>query len=120
MNTIILPDGTKIEVADTNLVSDGYHTFGELYEHRCLLWAWIVSEIGGRSRTGFKTRKNDKGEEWEGWFIAGLHRPGGQITYHLPNSMWFLVDAPELERNVNYDGHTSDDVIRLIRTILKP
>ena len=43
MNTIYLPDGTEVNVADTNLVSDGYLHVWELYEHRCLLWAMVVS-----------------------------------------------------------------------------
>ncbi len=119
MNTIFLPDGTEINVADTNLVSDGYHTFGELYQHRCLLWAWIVSAIGGGSSAGFKTRKDNNGAEWEGWFIAGLNTTDGQITYHLPIAMWDLVHAQEIERNDRYDGHTSADVVRRITAILE-
>lgn len=124
MNTIYLPDGTEVNVADTNLVSDGYHTFGELYEHRCLLWAMVVStydESIGRDDfecPTFKTRKNSEGEEWAGWFIAGIDTPHGQISYHLPDTMWDLVDAPEIERNDKYDGHTSADVVKRITEIL--
>lgn len=116
---IVMPDGYRVPVTNTDDVSDGYHTFGELYEHRCLLWAWIVSTIGHASGTGFKTRKDSQGNEIDGWFIAGMHRPSGQLTYHLPSSMWFLVDAPEIERNTGYDGHTSADVAQRIRSILK-
>ena len=118
MNTIYLPDGTEVNVADTNLVSDGYHTFGELYQHRCLLWAWIVTAVVTMWGCGFKTRKNSEGEEWQGWFIAGMNTKDGQITYHLPTSMWDLVHAPEIERNDKYDGHTSDDVVKRLRVIL--
>ena len=123
MNTISLPDGTWFNVEDTNIVSDGYHTFGELYEHRCLLWAMIINvydeAIGGDfGFVPFKTRKNSEGAEWEGWFIAGMNTKDGQITYHLPNDMWDLVDAPEIERNDKYDGHTSEDVVKRIRTFL--
>ena len=122
MNTIYLPDGTEVNVADTNLVSDGYHTFGELYEHRCLLFAWVISTIGVNIDAYrdllFKTRKNSEGEEWVGWFIAGINMPEGQVTYHLPMSMWDLVHAPEIERNDRYDGHTSDDVVKRITEIL--
>jgi len=118
VNTIILPDGTEVNVADTNLVSDGYHTFVELYQHRCLLWAYIVSTLGVASMSGFKTRKNSEGDEWEGWFIAGMNYPDGQITYHLPDSMWDLVHAPVIERNDRYDGHTSADVVKRITEIL--
>ncbi|MET4695217.1 hypothetical protein V5J35_000855 [Endozoicomonas sp. NE40] len=34
-NKIILP-------CDVSQVSDGYHTFAELYDHRCLLWVNVL------------------------------------------------------------------------------
>lgn len=123
MSTIYLPDGTWFNTEDTNLVSDGYHTFGELYQHRCLLFAWVISAIGANIEAYrdliFKTRKNREGAEWVGWFIAGINMPEGQITYHLPIAMWDLVHAQEIERNDRYDGHTSDDVVKRITAILE-
>lgn len=35
---ITLPSGLTVE-CDAEQVSDGYHTFGELYAHRCILFA---------------------------------------------------------------------------------
>lgn len=123
MNTIFLPDGTWFNVGDTNIVSDGYHTFGELYEHRCLLFAWVISAIGANSDAYrdllFKTRKNSVGVEWVEWFIAGINMPEGQVAYHLPMSMWDLVHAPEIDCIDRYDGYTSDDVVKRIRAILE-
>jgi hypothetical protein len=99
----------------TGETSDGYHTFDELYKHRCLLFAWVLMYTWN----GFKTRKNDKGEEWPGWFIAGVNTPFGQITYHLPDELWDLVLSQEIERNIGYDGHTSNDVIERMTQVLK-
>ena len=116
---IYLPNDVKIPVADTNLVGDGYHTFGELYEHRCYLFAWILNvfdpELG---YSCFKTLKNDTGEAWVGWFIAGIETPVGQITYHLPIDMWDMLDVKTIEYNSTYDGHSSADVIERIKILL--
>lgn len=120
MNTIYLPDNTEVFVADTNLVSDGYHTFGELYEHRCKLFALLINTfdpVFGYSC--FKTRQNDKGETWDGWFIAGLNTPAGQISYHLPDELWDVVDAKIIEYNDTYDKHTSDDVLMRLVELMR-
>jgi len=93
---------------DLKNVSDGYHTFGELYEHRDLLFLNLVV---ANSAIAFKTRLNDAGEAWEGWFILGMNTEFGQITYHLPEKYWDAAEVKEIERNFDYDGHTPDDVL---------
>jgi len=115
MNELITPNGKIAIDCEPGQVSDGYHTFDELYEHRCLLWAGLLNWQDGT----FKTRKNDKGEEWPGWFIAGLNTPWGQITYHLPDSMWELVHCDEIERNDQYDGHTPHDTTERLRNAIE-
>ena len=106
-NKLILP-------CDVNQVSDGYHTFQELYEHRCLLWVNLLNRINQHkhsNETAYKTRKDDQGNEMKGWFIAALNIPGDmQLTYHLPENLWSLLNIPEMEKNHNYDGHSSKDV----------
>jgi hypothetical protein len=115
VSELIAPNGKITIDCEPGQVSDGYHTFDELYEHRCLLFAawcrWMPET--------FKTRKNDKGEELQGWFIAGFNTPWGQVTYHLPDSIWDLVDAFEIDRNFDYDGHTSQDVAQRLRKMLE-
>lgn len=99
-------------------MSDGYHTFGELYEHRCKLFALLVNTFDlAFGYEPFKTLKNDKGETWEGWFIAGMETPVGQVTYHLPIDMWDMVDAKVIDCNSRYDGHTSSDVLKRLELL---
>ena len=56
-------------------MSDGYHTFDELYEHRCLLF--IVLCLQNKSRAFWRPH-------YEGWPLLGLTiaEPVGQ-TYYL-------------------------------------
>lgn len=115
---------TPIEVpCDAGEVSDGYHTFNELYEHRCLLFCVIIEALGRADDLKrwniWKSRKHHDETEMEGWFIAGAepnHKNLKPITYHLPNSMWdYIKNVPELKRAPKWDGHTSQNVIERLK-----
>ena len=109
-------DTKLILPCDVGEVSDGYHTFDELYNHRCTLWCIILTD---NKELAFKTKLNDKKEVMEGWFIAGLDTPYGQITYHLPMSMYDRLNVKEIEYNANYDGHDSEDALLRLRKFLE-
>lgn len=102
---------------DKGNMSDGYHTFNELYEHRHALFLNLIQSNQGRA---FKTLRNQRNEQWDGWFIAGLNTEYGQITYHLPISYWDKTNAKEVYNNADYDGHTSADVVRRLMLLLQP
>lgn len=96
-------------------VSDGYHTFDELYEHRCLLFC-LAQRCTLKT---WKSKKHDDGTEFEGWFIAGIDLPTGTISYHLPLSMWNLCPASEYPLAPKWDGHTPSDVCQRIKKYLE-
>jgi hypothetical protein len=101
----------------TGETSDGYHTFNELYEHRHTLFAIVLRS---HPQSAWKTWREQNGEIWEGWFIAGLNTEFGQVSYHLPAEWWErLPDVREIERNSGYDGHTSADVLERLRLIVE-
>lgn len=109
-----LPDEEKMKI------SDGYHTFEELYDHRHALWVnylnqleWLVDTAfaGSTETTSWKSKKNHAGEEWEGWFLAGNgYEAGKQKSYHLPMKYWDMLNVIELEKAPDFDGHNSKDV----------
>ena len=107
-------DNTLLIPFPTGDVSDGYHTFNELYDHRCLLW---INLCLSHPDNCFKTNRDDKGSVWPGWFILGMNTQHGMMTYHIPVQYWQLLDSiKEIESNKDYDGHTSDDVLdRLLK-----
>ena len=98
----------------TDIISDGYHTFGELYEHRCLLFVWLMNLHRDRS---FKTRKHDDSSEFPGWFVGVIVSDFGEIAYHLPDRMWDMANVPEVERHTTYDGSTQLDTLERLRQI---
>ncbi len=101
-------------------VSDGYHTFDELYEHRYRLFIAYLNTLEEWRQQEFshvktipywKSRINSEGESYEGYFVAGIE---DKITYHLPNRLWDKTLVPEIP-NGRWDGHTPQDILeRLI------
>jgi hypothetical protein len=105
---------------NTNLISDGYHTFGELYNHRIALYiALCKSFYDAGSHFVWRSLKHSDGSVMEGWFVMGINDESKkQITYHLPMSEWdnvsFAIDLPNAPP---WDGHTSEDVLNRLRLL---
>jgi hypothetical protein len=99
--------------------SDGYHTFKELYEHRHMLFIALMHMMPGLS---WRSKLHADGTSFHGWFIAGISLPKGDITYHLPNELWTLIDGSNIKVLPNapeWDGHTANDVIERLRDFNK-
>ena len=111
-----------ISGVDQNLISDGYHTFGELYDHRIELWialCRIASKLETNRPLIWKSTRHSDGSFMEGWFVLGMHRePGMQITYHLPNSRWIdCAFANTWEFGPDFDRHTPSEVVERLKTL---
>lgn len=96
---------------DLAQLSDGYHTFAELYEHRHALFIALCRRL---DLCAWRSRQHADGTSFPGWFIMGLYRaPGEQITYHLPERLWDRTHFVEtLDHAPEWDGHTSAEVVR--------
>ena len=104
---------------ETGQVSDGYHTFDELYEHRCLLF---LNLMAGRPEVSWRARRHEDGSAIKGYWIAGMRLPSGDVTYHVPNRLWRLLDGHTVEtraRAPKWDGHTSAEALRRLKTALR-
>lgn len=105
---------------DVNAVSDGYHTFGELYDHRCVLYIALCAVINKTNYEVWRSVKHSDGSQWDGWFVLGINSaPGEQVTYHLPESLWDKCDFAEtLKCAPEFDGHTSSDVLQRLNELI--
>ncbi len=103
------------EFVNKGEISDGYHTFNELYEHRNTLF---VALCGAMDDVGlyeiWRSKTQSDGTKIEGYFLLGIHiKKGNQISYHLPMKFWDVTDFVEtLDVAPEFDGHTSDDVLK--------
>lgn len=99
---------------ETDEITDGFHTFGELYDHRRALTAVLAAgaaDIGDSWRS--KAHHPDDSPMFEGgYFIVGIELPTGTITYHYKLSHWddFAI-VPELEHAPKWDGATPADTV---------
>jgi hypothetical protein len=111
-----MPPIVKVTIPDGVEVSDGYHTFTELYEHRCLLWIAFCKLHGG----AWKSRVHSDGSKIDGWFLLGLGtKRGHQATYHLPDAAWNITSfAQEFEIAPEFDGHTSEVVMDRLKAFV--
>ncbi len=108
-------------------ISDGYHTFDELYEFRMLYnaaffnnMAYLSDELGAGSRP-VKSKKHSDGEACfgGGWFIVLVDLPTGQISNHYEMKDWHLFQIDEVEKAPKWDGHTPKDVAKRLRAYLE-
>ena len=113
-------DSTK----DMGEVSDGYHTFNELYEYRLLYNASMFNELAKQNLYDVhKSKRHSDGEIPFGdpnWFIVMAELPTGQISNHYEMKDWDLFDIPEKETANKWDGHTPKDVTERLRRFLTP
>ena len=109
---------------DMGEVSDGYHTFNELYEYRLLYNASMFNELAKQNLYDVhKSKRHSDGEIPFGdsnWFIVMAELPTGQISNHYEMKDWDLFDIPEKEIANEWDGHTPKDVAERLRRFLTP
>lgn len=83
-------------------MSDGFHTFDELYDHRCLLFINLCL-----TRPNLCAWKQD----YEEWFCLYCELDSGQISYHVPNKYRSLIlNKIRMDVAYDFDGHNSKNV----------
>lgn len=92
-------------------ISDGYHTFDELYYHRMILFSVILNH---NKEISWKARRHHDGTMFDGCFICGIETPEGHYTYHYKLEHWDIFTVKELECAPEYDGHKPKDITRLL------
>ena len=118
INNLILESKTSGEIS-TKEISDGHHTFGELYRHRVALFCTLCNllpEISWKSKKHFD---EDNDPMFNESFIAGINTPEGIATYHIKLKYWEMFDIPELERAPRYDSYSNEDVIDRVLSLNK-
>ncbi len=113
---IALPNGIK-----TGDVSDGYHTFDELYKFRKVYNAVLFNGWAKQGKYDVhKSTKHFEGDECfgGGWFIVVAVLPSGQISNHYEMDDWDLFKIPEHDKALfEFDGHTGSDVLERLKAI---
>lgn len=128
----------KVSEVETDEISDGYHTFGDLYEFRKVYNAALFNEWAKQTSVNPKWSSEDDQpvvlpkynvhKSWKhhdgelcfggGWFIVVAVLPSGQISNHYKAEDWELFQVPFYEKALfEFDGHTPEDVIVRIKAL---
>jgi hypothetical protein len=96
----------RIDVLASHIeVSDGHHTFGELYDHRRALTAALCRALSLDAWRSKAHHPEDSPMFEGGYFIVGVNLPTGPITYHYKLSHWDdFAGVIELEHAPRWDG----------------
>lgn len=90
-------------------LSDGFHTFNELYDYRKIYNAMLFNEwFKNGLHSVHKSLKHSDGNECfgGGWFIVMATIPTGQISNHYEIKDWDLFNCEIRDVAEVYDGHT--------------
>jgi len=114
IGTVLSVKESGVEIGD---VSDGYHTFNELYEHRDLLMVALANKH--RDNAWKSTKHVDGSDSYEGYFVLGIGRePGKIISYHIDNKYWELAFVEPIDC-AYHDGFQSIHVPHRLKNLSK-
>lgn len=95
-------------------ISDGYHTFDELYYHRMILFLIICNTYKDNA---WKSWKHEDATMYEDYFIVGITTEVGDYSYHFHKDYWDFFEVKELANAPKWDGHTPNNVVRLLNLL---
>ena len=95
-------------------LSDGYHTFDQLYDFRREYNAALVNSGVWPAH---KSHRHHDGELCFGgvWFIVMMETPFGQISNHYECKYWDEFHCEEKYVADEWDGHTDADVLERLK-----
>lgn len=101
LKNLFLPEGK---------ISDGFHSFDELYHYRMLYNAAFFNSLEGK----YEVHKSYRHADGElcfggGWFIVMAYLPTGQISNHYRIEDWNLFNIPERWKADEWDGPLGQD-----------
>lgn len=104
-NTYIFKEYSKGDI------SDGSHTFNDLYYHRMVLFSIICNTYKDKA---WKSWLHEDGTMFEDYFIVGITIDGvGDYSYHYHKDYWNNFKVKELIKAPKWDGHKPSDIDRL-------
>lgn len=96
-------------------ISDGYHTFDELYDYRMIYNALLINSYASQCLYNcHKSKRHFTKEECfgGGWFIVTMNLPSGQVSNHYEMKYWDYFHCEEREFADEWDGHTPQEAYK--------
>jgi hypothetical protein len=112
---LLIQECKQNALIDSSDISDGFHSFKELYTFRMMYNAALFNEWHAQGK--YEVHKSLRHHDGElcfggGWFVVAAMLPTGQITNHYPLDSWEQFAIPAVERALfAFDGHSPLDVL---------
>lgn len=111
-------------------ISDGYHTFDELYYYRLCYNAALINTLVKLIKENpakfkdikvCKSKKHFGGEPcYDGsWFIVMISTPWGQISNHYKLEYWDMFNCPINKQSWKWDGHGMKEAMERLNRLSK-
>lgn len=111
-------------------VSDGFHTFDELYYYRLCYNAALINslvQLINDNPAKFKdikvckSKKHFGGEPCYGggWFIVMINTPWGQISNHYKLEYWDMFNCRVADTSWKWDGHGMKEAMERLNKLSK-
>lgn len=115
----MIQENKKLGIISSKDISDGHHTFGELYKNRIILFCTLCNLLPNISWKSKKHFDEENDPMFFDSFIAGINTPEGITTYHIKLKYWDLFDVTELEKAPKYDNYNNEEVLKRILSLKK-
>lgn len=120
----------NIKIFPNGSVSDGYHTFDELYYYRLCYNAALINSLVKLINENpakykdikvCKSKKHFGGEPCYGggWFIVMISTPWGQISNHYKLEYWDMFQCPVTKVSWKWDGHGMKEAMQRLNRLSK-
>lgn len=111
-------------------ISDGYHTFDELYYYRLCYNASFINTLVKLIEENpdkfkdikvCKSKKHFGGEPCYGggWFIVMINTPWGQISNHYKLEYWDMFNCRAINVSWKWDGHSMKEAMERLNKLSK-
>lgn len=121
---------TDIQIFPDGSVSDGWHTFDELYYYRLCYNAIFINSLVkliNDNPSKFKNIKVCKSKKHfggelcygGGWFIVMISTPWGQISNHYKLEYWDKFNCPVIKQSWKWDGHGMKEAMERLNKLSK-
>lgn len=111
-------------------ISDGYHTFEELYYYRLCYNAIFINSLVKLIKENpatfkdikvCKSKKHFGGEPCYGggWFIVMISTPWGQISNHYKLEYWDMFNCRAVNTSWKWDGHGMKEAMERLNRLSK-
>jgi hypothetical protein len=124
VNMLISKGREEINNFSAKEISDGHHTFGQLYNYR-MLYNAMVCHMWAKSGDVevYKSRLHENGKVPFGdpdYFVVVAILPSGQISNHYRMKDWDKFNVVAYQKALHaYDGHTPEDCEKRMEEYLK-